>query len=127
MLHVKHRRGTIALFFCAIVLGSAAGNTSAATVQAMIMNFAYDPPTLTINVNDTVIWQNHDNATHSVTFVNGMADSPALANGDSYSFTFTQPGTFTYGCRFHAGMQGSVIVRPAALQPRAWLPWAERP
>lgn len=127
MLRFTKRHRSSVVLLCAIALGSATIHTYAANVGVMIMNFAYDPATLTINVNDTVTWQNHDDATHSVTFQNGMADSGGLAGGDMYSFTFTQPGTFAYVCSFHAGMQGSVTVIAPDVQPQGWLPLVTRP
>ena len=34
---------------------------------------------------------------------------------NNYSFTFPTPGTFTYACRIHDHMTGTVVVNPAAL------------
>ena len=36
--------------------------------------------------------------------------SPDLANGDCFSKTFAEPGTFGYFCGIHSGMTGTVTV-----------------
>jgi len=30
--------------------------------------------------------------------------------GDTYSITFTKPGTYPYACLIHSGMTGKVVV-----------------
>ncbi len=39
-------------------------------------------------------------------------NSPALAPGQSYTLTFTEPGVYAYNCHIHPGMTGVVIVQP---------------
>jgi plastocyanin len=31
--------------------------------------------------------------------------------GETFSYTFTIPGTYNYMCTFHQGMNGSVVVQ----------------
>jgi plastocyanin len=80
----------------------------------------YAPATVTvvIGVNNTVTWTNNDIAAHTVTPATlpagatwsvGSGNMPA--NGAVYSFTFTVPGTYTYGCAYHGWMMGTVIVK----------------
>ncbi|HYC12200.1 MAG TPA: multicopper oxidase domain-containing protein [Nitrososphaerales archaeon] len=78
-------------------------------------SFGYSPATITvvIGVNNTVVWTNDDNMPHTVTSVNKIFDSGNLNPGDTYSFTFTTPGTYQYGCSYHLWMKGTVIVRAA--------------
>ena len=83
----------------------------------MIKDFAFSPAVLTIKKGDTVTWINEDSAPHKVasdpypahTDLPGLV-SGALAQGDSYSFTFSQTGTFGYHCHLHPSMTGKVIV-----------------
>jgi glucose/arabinose dehydrogenase/plastocyanin len=75
-----------------------------------IMNFAFQPATLTINPGDTVTWVNNDTAAHTSTSDTGVWDSGTLASGQSFSFTFTSPGSFPYHCEFHPGMLGTIVV-----------------
>jgi len=75
------------------------------------------PSTVTIDVGGEVVWENVDNAAHTVTS-GSPADGPdgsfdsslIMAGGASFSHTFADAGTFTYFCMVHPWMQGTVIV-----------------
>ena len=64
-----------------------------------------------IGVNNTVTWVNNDDAPHTVTANDGSFNSGNLDPGQSWSFTFTDPGTYTYHCSYHSWMEGTVIVK----------------
>jgi len=36
--------------------------------------------------------------------------SGTLATGDSFTFTFDEPGTYTYFCELHPQMTGTIVV-----------------
>ncbi|MBI5100994.1 MAG: hypothetical protein HZB33_04075 [Nitrospirae bacterium] len=61
-------------------------------------------------------WTNNGVLGHSATSganwptKDGIWDSEILSGGQSFSFTFTQSGTFPYFCTPH-GFTGTVIVR----------------
>ncbi|MCC6313143.1 MAG: cupredoxin domain-containing protein, partial [Thermomicrobiales bacterium] len=55
-------------------------------------------------------WTNDDTAPHTATAKGKVFDSGNLDPGASYSFAFTQPGTYDYVCSYHAGMKGTVVV-----------------
>ncbi len=80
-----------------------------ATTNAIdIMDFAFNPDTITVTKGTTVTWTNKDSAQHTVT---GTAfTSETLGQGQTYSYTFNEAGTFEYHCRFHTSMLGKVIV-----------------
>lgn len=80
----------------------------AATVR--IANLAFDPTTLTVPAGSTVTWSNDDVTPHTVTSADGLFDSGIFDPGASFSWTFTEPGSFAYGCLLHPTMQGSVVV-----------------
>jgi nitrite reductase (NO-forming) len=73
----------------------------------------YSPDTITvvIGVNNTVEWVNNDNMPHTVTASNKLFDSGNMNTGDTFSYTFTSPGTYNYGCSYHPWMKGTVIVK----------------
>jgi len=82
------------------------------TIIIKDMNFT--PHTLTIQRGTTLIWTNHDAVSHTVSAeVKGskFPASPPLSQGQSYSFTFNEPGTFKYHCSIHPEMQAIVIVK----------------
>lgn len=89
---------------------------AAATVSVDIVDFAFSPAAVTIGVGDTVVWMNTGAAPHTSTSDPGQADawdSSTLATGQSFSRTFSVPGTFTYFCAIHPFMRASVTVREA--------------
>ena len=75
---------------------------------------AYNPNPLNISLatNAEVTWRNDDNTTHTVTEDTGLFDLDNISAGQTASFTFTAPGTFTYHCDIHPNMVGTVIVGP---------------
>lgn len=79
-------------------------------VEIEIEDFAFNPKTVTITVGTTVKWSNKDNASHTVTGDDGSWGSNSLAKGDTYSFTFTKPGTFSYYCSAHPSMKATITV-----------------
>ena len=72
----------------------------------------FNPEDLTINVEDTVTWTNNDGMGHTATSTDGPAsfDSGNIAAGATWSFTFTEAGTYNYKCDYHSSMTGTVIV-----------------
>ena len=75
------------------------------------------PSTVTIEVGDTVTWDNTDTAAHTATGGNptdgpsGVFDSSLIMAGGSFSHTFEAAGMFDYFCMVHPWMSGVVIVR----------------
>ena len=94
----------------------------------------FEPERLTIQAGDTVTWTNDAGDAHTVTayeeaipdgapfFSSGDVDSEQAARenmgrtligpGESYEFTFEEPGTYRYFCIPHeeAGMRGTIVV-----------------
>jgi plastocyanin len=93
--------------------------TAATTHTVMIKGYAYSPAAPTVSVGDTVTWTNMDTAPHTVTVTSGPEkfNSGNLANGESYSFTFTKPGTYAYYCAVHPDMKATVTVTGSAPTP----------
>jgi plastocyanin len=78
--------------------------------------FNFTPATVTIKAGTTVTWTNTTGTPHTVTSDAGAPapfDSGTVnAGGGTFSFTFTQPGSYGYHCNFHTYMQGTVVVTP---------------
>lgn len=91
----------------------AAEATPSKTIAVDIKNYAYAPANLTVSVGDTVTWTNDDTAPHTVTVTNGPEkfNSPTLQQGQTYTFTFTKPGTYSYYCAVHPDMKAAVTVQ----------------
>lgn len=92
-----------------------AGPAAAATQQVMMQGYAYSPAALTVRVGDTVTWMQHDEAPHDVVTTSAPVAfrGPQLSAGQSWSYTFRQPGTYQYYCSVHPDMRASVTVLPA--------------
>ncbi len=76
-----------------------------------ISNFAFSPKEIKIKKGDTIIWTNKDSAKHTITSDSGNElDSDLLADGESYSHTFTETGAFDYHCTPHPYMKAKVVV-----------------
>lgn len=92
---------------------AAPGNTAPVAGNAVtIKNFAFAPAALMVKVGTTVTWTNQDSDAHTVTSQdNGgpLASSP-LNTGQTYSYTFTKPGTYAYLCTIHPFMTATVTV-----------------
>ncbi len=101
-----------------------AGLASAATVNINMVDFAFQPSSVTVNVGDTVVWTNMGSTFHTTTsgsgcMPNGMWDSGTLPPGQSFPVTFNTAGTFPFFCSIHCAsnnMVGTVIVNAAAGQ-----------
>jgi plastocyanin len=105
----------------ATVLGAAIGSLLATSVlfaradgppsTVSIDNFTFGPQMLTVKAGTTVTWTNKDDIPHGVASSNNaFKKSAALDTDDSFSFTFTTPGTYQYFCYIHPHMVGSVVV-----------------
>jgi plastocyanin len=82
-----------------------------------------------VGAGDTVVWTNSGTNPHTVTECGdaftpcpqpGGFDSglPGMSNGQTFSQTFSTPGTYEYFCLIHgASMQGRVIVAAAQQTP----------
>jgi plastocyanin len=96
------------------------------------MSLKFMPADITVKAGDTVTWRNGETIGHTITSgdwgeVNdatglrgtqtpdGMFDhrlSPQGQDGDEFTFTFTEPGTYLYYCQPHLTMNAMVIVEP---------------
>jgi beta-lactam-binding protein with PASTA domain len=81
--------------------------------QVTILNFAFDPASITVNAGDTVTWVNEDAAPHTIVADDGQFDSGSVAQGASFQFTFAAAGddTVAYHCGIHPQMTGTVVVQ----------------
>jgi plastocyanin len=92
------------------------------TVTVHVVNFAFTPDPVTINVGDTVHWV-WDTPDHSTTSVTGSAeswDSGVHDVGFTFDHKFTHAGAFVYYCVVHgsdngngtaSGMAGTITVQ----------------
>lgn len=75
----------------------------------------YNPREVQIDPGGSVTWNQTGELPHTVTADDGSFDSGEMGQGDSFSHSFEEPGSYPYYCRFHggpggAGMSGVVVV-----------------
>src|SRR5262245_40401356 len=93
-------------------LGTEAPEAASVTIKL----FQYQPGRIQVKAGTTVTWLNEDEIFHTVTAVaregKGVGfDAPLDGKGKSFSFTFSQPGVYTYYCDRHEHMRGEIEVR----------------
>ena len=80
--------------------------------EVKIDNFTFAPVTLTVATGTTVKWVNRDDIPHTVVSEDKSTfKSKALDTDDSFTYTFTKPGTYTYFCSIHPKMVAKVVVQ----------------
>jgi plastocyanin len=70
----------------------------------------FEPSTLTIRVGETVRWFNDDALPHTVSAGDGSWESGNLAPGQGFERRFDATGRYSYLCRYHPGMAGTIEV-----------------
>ncbi len=94
---------------------TASAQNAAPTGAVSIDNFTFTPKSLTVKAGTTVTWTNKDDIPHGIAASdNAFKKSKALDTDDSFSYTFTTPGTFQYFCYIHPHMVGTIVVEAAS-------------
>jgi plastocyanin len=77
--------------------------------------FQFQPQTIEVPTGTKVVWANGDDTVHEPTSGAPGAIQPTFdvtleGQGATGSFTFDQPGTYSYFCQLHTSMTGTVVV-----------------
>jgi plastocyanin len=96
-------------FLFALCVADHAGASATQTVE--ISKFAFSPKEITVAPGTTVTWTNHDQTPHMVVARDKSFASTGMDTDDSFRFTFTEVGDFSYFCTMHPFMTGIVHVR----------------
>lgn len=106
--------------------------TGMAENTVLTVGLAFMPTDITVTAGTTVTWQNGEAISHTVTSgawgevdettglrgvetPDGRFDhalAPQGQGGDSFSYTFDEPGEYPYYCQPHRTMNAKVIVLP---------------
>ena len=93
---------------------TASAQNAAPAGAVSIDNFTFTPQSLKVKAGTTVTWTNKDDIPHGIAASdNAFKKSKALDTDDSFSYTFTTPGTFQYFCYIHPHMVGTIVVEAA--------------
>nr|MDQ3045247.1 cupredoxin domain-containing protein [Chloroflexota bacterium] len=97
----------------AVIAEEATPSPRADEVTVLILDFRFEPATLSVPVGTTVTWINEGQTVHTASALDGATriwDSEIMESGDSFSFRMTQAGSFEYLCLIHPDMIASIDV-----------------
>ena len=95
--------GSSSLSRVTIRIGSGADTNSSGFTPATI--------SVVLGINNTVVWSNNDTVPHTVTANDGTFSSGNMNPGDTFSWTFSNPGNYSYHCSYHPWMKGVIVVK----------------
>jgi plastocyanin len=92
-----------------------------------LSSLMFHPSNTTVKAGTTITWRNDEPITHTVTSgrfegidkstglrssqePDGAFEARLAGKGKTFSFTFTKPGTYTYYCDIHQGMNATITV-----------------
>ncbi len=104
----------VVLLLAVVAISGCTSQTQNTANTVNIQNMAFSPSTLNVKVGTTVTWVNKDSTAHDVVSDTGLFNSGNLNNGQSYSYTFNQAGSFPYHCGIHPSMTGTIVVSATA-------------
>lgn len=119
---MRQMNGYKSFFLSMLVILTIGLTSSAAQLQPMaktveIVDFSFQPSTVTVLVGTTVMWTNHGSVEHTVTSTDATFGSGNIAVGSEFKHIFSSPGTYSYHCSIHPSMIGEVIVTQAQVSP----------
>lgn len=79
-------------------------------VDVDIVDFAFDPPQLTITAGTTVRWTNVDSFAHSIRTDTEAFAELTMGTDESVVVRFDTPGSYAYFCGIHNSMTAEVVV-----------------
>jgi plastocyanin len=107
--------------------GTHAGSGSPSGPTVTLKSLMFMPAVLHVTAGTTVTWRNDEPITHTVTsgqvlnvdkstglrsgqHADGLFNATLKGSGDTFSYTFEKPGTYSYYCDIHQGMNAEVVV-----------------
>jgi plastocyanin len=118
-LGVSVAPGAIVALAAIVALVAATASVRAASAAVSIVDFAFQPDSVTVQAGSSVTWTvTRANDPHTVTPLDpptAFVGSGLLRQGDTFVVTFSAPGTYRYICSIHPEqMRGTVVVTAAA-------------
>jgi plastocyanin len=97
------------------ILGGVRGPIAAAAEtevpKVVVKDFMFMPTPLTVKAGSTVTWVNMDDEPHTVVSNTQLFRSGALDTKETFSFKFSEPGTYHFTCSIHPRMVGTIVVQ----------------
>ena len=94
------------------ITGGSSGSQPTTTTSVTMSGLQFQPLAILVPKGASVTWTNQDNLAHNVTF----SDMSVISIGDFSSGSRSTvmpsaPGTYSYRCTIHPGMNGTVTVQ----------------
>ena len=97
---------------CAGFIVAFSGSTASFAVihEVAILDGSFSPAQANVIVGDTVRWVHQGTGFHTTTSTTGLWDSSVLLPGESFDYTFSDPGIYNYTSTTDTGMNGRIVV-----------------
>ncbi|MEA2425221.1 MAG: hypothetical protein QOH13_1631 [Thermoleophilaceae bacterium] len=93
------------------VPAQASGAMTRSQTAVTMRTLRFAPRRINVRVGQTITWTNVDPADHNVVATSGASfRSAVFGRGGTYAYRATMPGTISYVCTLHPGMEGTVTV-----------------
>ena len=106
---VHYGEAALAFYIAHPKNGADVATEASGSAEIIIANSSFGEP-LTVAVGDTVTIRNDDSSAHTWTSDSDLFDSGSLAKGDEFTFTFEEPGEYSFHCTPHPSMIGIITV-----------------
>jgi plastocyanin len=89
------------------------GSDSPPANQVWMRGNTFVPASITVESGTTITWVNKDGVLHTTTSSAAppLFDSGNMSRDETFTYTFESTGTYSYLCKLHPGMTGTVIVQ----------------
>jgi plastocyanin len=114
MIRATLGAAVLVLALAVAACGSSSRPRSAASgvgVTIAIRNYAYEPAAVTVAPGAKITFVNHDQTSHTASSDKPGFDTGTLNSGQTATVRLDKPGTYAYGCQFHAFMRGTIVVK----------------
>jgi plastocyanin len=90
---------------------SGGAEAAAGQVAVSMKDIEFVPDQVTVKVGQEIVWTNDEAIVHNVVAQEGADfESETMQEGDTFTYTPTEPGTIEYVCTFHPGQDGTITV-----------------
>ncbi|WP_425102706.1 cupredoxin domain-containing protein [Burkholderia ambifaria] len=107
----RRRHSAVWRIVLAAALAFVVADVSAATTHRIIIEgMRFNPPSVTVERGDTIVWVNKDLVAHTATAA-GLFDSHEIPPDASWTYVANTPGRHAYICTFHPTMKATLTVK----------------
>src|SRR5581483_3063161 len=112
MRRIRGRAFSLVFSISAALMACFAMPVLGASANVDIVDFSFNPASVTVHVNDSVTWTWIGPTVHTATSDTGLWDSGLLSSSSTtFTHAFTSSGSFPYFCEVHPFMTASVTVQ----------------